>query len=492
MHVLVVDDDGAIRSLVTRVLRADGLDVTEAPDGETALEIARKTDFDMVLCDINMGRLNGFDVLRAFKEEIQPGADFVLMTGQASLEAALEAVTSGAQDYIVKPFRIEDLTALAQNTLERRRLMHDMAAEAPEPIPEFEGLIGRSRPMIEVFKTVGRIAGTDLPVLISGESGTGKEVIARTIHNRSPRSAKSFAAINCGALTDTLLDAELFGHVKGSFTGAGSDRRGLFEEANGGTLLLDEVTETSAAFQVKLLRVLQESEVRRVGANTYHKINVRIIATTNRDPEALVSAGFFREDLLYRLNVISLHLPPLRERGEDIDLMIWGFLQQFRPPGAPPVRIAPEALAKLKAYAWPGNVRELRHTIQRILALNSGAVVRVKDLPEKVQNAEGDLDDLLETGAPDEAAKAAAPTAASQRTAATEATARPAAGEEGWPPLSELERRYLLRVLYHTCGNAKRAAEILGVDRKTLSRMVERHAIDIDGVRRDTRRPGVG
>jgi DNA-binding NtrC family response regulator len=339
--------------------------------------------------------------------------------------------------------------------------------------------------MIEVFKTIGRVAMTDLPVLICGESGTGKEVIARTIHSNSPRGSAPFVAVNCGALTETLLETELFGHVRGAFTGAGSDRRGLFEEANGGTLLLDEVTETSPSFQVKLLRVLQENEVKRVGSNVPTKINVRILATTNRDPEALVGSGLFREDLLYRLNVISLRLPPLRERAEDIDLMISAFLVRYRPPDAPPIRVAPEAMERLRSYSWPGNVRELRHTMQRLAVLATGSAVRVADLPEKIRNTHGELDELLHENPGQDVV---GPAWETEGKPARAASAKPADDpDRTWLPLGELERRYLVRVLYHTRGNKKRAAEILGVDRKTLSRMVERHAVNVARIKRDVR-----
>ncbi len=487
MQILVVDDDRSVRDMVCEVLRDDGFNVIAAPDGETAIEMGRRQPFDLVFCDVKMGKTSGFDVLRAFKEDVQPDADIILMTGDASLESALEAVRGGARDYIVKPFSIEELSNLAKTAMERRRLAKEAATVVDELPAEFADLIGRSAPMIEVFKMIGRVATTDLPLLICGESGTGKEVIARTIHANSPRNAKAFVAVNCGALTETLLETELFGHVRGAFTGAGSDRRGLFEEANGGTLLLDEVTETSPAFQVKLLRVLQENEVRRVGSNISTKVNVRILATTNRDPEALVTSGLFREDLLYRLNVISLRLPPLRERAGDIDLMIAAFLSRYRKPDAPALRIAPEALERLRSYAWPGNVRELRHTMQRLAVLSTGNVVRVADLPEKVRNTTGELDELLHENPSQDVVGPAWESDGTPKRATGAAAKAADDPDRTWLPLSELERRYLVRVLYYTKGNKKRAAEILGVDRKTLSRMVERHAVNVARIKRDVR-----
>jgi DNA-binding NtrC family response regulator len=483
MQILVVDDDRSVRDMVCEVLRDDGFSVAAAPDGETAIEMGRRQPFDLVFCDVKMGRTSGFDVLRAFKEEVQPDADIILMTGHASLESALEAVRGGARDYIVKPFSIEELSQLAKTAMERRMLVREASAGA-EPAAEFADLIGRAAPMIEVFKTIGRVAATDLPVLIFGESGTGKEVVARAIHANSPRAAKPFVAVNFGALTETLLEAELFGYVRGAFPGALADRRGLFEEASGGTLLLDEVTEASPAFQLKLVRALQDNEVRRVGSNVPARINVRVIATTSRDPETLVASGAFREDLLYRLNVVSLRLPPLRERGGDIDLLIATFLARYRPLDAPPLRLSPEALERLRSYSWPGNMRELRHTMQRLAVADVDGVVRVADLPEKVRNTHGELDELLhENPAQDVVGPAWEADAKPARGAAKS----PAAPDRTWLPLSELERRYLVRVLYYTRGNKKRAAEILGVDRKTLSRMVERHAVNVARIKRDVR-----
>ena len=484
MQILVVDDDRSVRDMVTEVLKDDGFSVAAASDGETAIAMGRKQTFDLVFCDVKMGKSSGFDVLRAFKEEVQPDADIILMTGHASLETALEAVRGGARDYIVKPFSIEELSNLARTAMERRRLVREAAATA-EPPPEFADLIGRSAPMIEVFKTIGRVATTDLPVLVYGDSGTGKNVISRTIHGHSPRAAKPFVTVNCGALTETLLETELFGHVRGAFAGASADRAGVFEQADGGTILLDEVTETSPAFQLKLLRVLQENEVCRVGSNIPTRVDARILATTNRDPDALVASGLFREDLLYRLNVISLRLPPLRERNGDVELLVNAFLARYRPAGTPPLRVAPEAMERLRAYSWPGNVRELRHTMQRLAVLGSGTLLRVADLPEKIRNTYGDLDELLYENPSQDVVGPA--WEAEQRRTARVATKPAGEGDHAWLPLSEIEHRYLVRVLYYTRGNKTRAAEILGVDRKTLSRMVERHAINVARIKRDVR-----
>lgn len=462
MRILVVDDERDVRELVRDVLVDDGYEVLEASNGREAVERGQEQPIDLVFCDVRMGPLNGFDVLRSFRE-LQPNAEVILMTGYGSLEAALEAVRAGAVDYICKPFSIDEITAMARAADDRQRLKREPAT-ATDVTEEsaWQGLIGRSAAMFEILKTVGRIAPTNLPVLVCGESGTGKEVIARTIHQNSLRAGKPFVAVNCGALTETLLETELFGHVRGAFTGAQMPRRGLFEEADGGTLLLDEITETSPSFQVKLLRVLQESEVRRVGANVSTRVNVRVLATTNKDPESLVTSGLFREDLLYRLNVITITLPPLRDRREDISLMIKSFIQRYSPPGTPQVKVSLDAMRIFENYLWPGNVRELRHTIQRLTVLNSAGVIRVADLPPKIVSGAAEGQEKPQT----------APSAPAAVLPIGKLTT-----------LSEVEHQYLVRVLKETRGNKKRAAEIMGVDRKTLSRMIGRHAVDVGKIK---------
>jgi DNA-binding NtrC family response regulator len=370
-------------------------------------------------------------------------AEIILMTGQASVEAAIEAVQHGANDYLCKPFSVGVLQAIASAVKLRHYPSKLVNVQTAKP-SQYE-ILGSSPVMIEVVKNAARVASTDLPVLICGESGTGKELIARLIHRKSTRAHKSFVALNCGALPDTLLESELFGHTRGAFTGADSPRRGLFEEADGGTLLLDEVTETSPAFQVKLLRTLQEGEIRPLGSNSRKKVNVRVLSATNREPQALVESGLFRQDLLYRLQGVAITLPPLRQRVQDIRPMALAFLAQYS-TGGRQLSITKEALAALERYNWPGNVRELKHLMQRLAALNNG-IIHVEDLPQEI---------------------IATPTVT--------AVMNEIVPEGDLPTLEQIEANYLLRVLNAVHGNKSRAAQVMGVDRKTLYRMIERQA----------------
>jgi two-component system, NtrC family, response regulator AtoC len=443
MKVLVVDDEDLVRELVREAMAEQGYEVFTASSGREAVTLGREHEFDLIFSDVVMDGLNGFDVLKAFRHELYSKAEIVLMTGQASVEAAIEAVQHGANDYICKPFSIGVLQAIATAVEQRRYPSKLIPVEAPKG-PQSE-LLGNSPAMIEVVKTAARVAVTDLPVMIRGESGVGKELIARLIHRRSPRADCQFVAVNCGALPDTLLESELFGHTRGAFTGADNARRGLFEEADGGTLLLDEVTETSPQFQVKLLRVLQEGEFRPLGTNTKKRVNVRVIAATNREPQALVEQGLFRQDLLYRLQGVSIILPPLRERCEDVRAMALAFLAQYS-MGNRRLSVTKDAMLALERYHWPGNVRELKHLMQRLAALSSG-IIRLEDLPSEIVST--------------------------PRVASVMNEVIPAGD---LPTLEQLESSYLLRVLSAVGGNKSRAAQVMGVDRKTLYRMIERQA----------------
>src|SRR5258708_6201921 len=371
MKILVVDDEQPILELVRAAMTDRGYQVLCAASGREAMDLGAEHDFDLVFSDVVMEGMNGFEVLSAFRGTLHSRAEIVLMTGQASVEAAIEAVQHGANDYICKPFSIGVIQAIASAVEQRRypsKLVPIEALRAPQ-----QEILGNSAVMIDVVKTAARVALTHLPVMIRGESGTGKELIARLIHRKSPRSERPFVAVNCGALPDTLLESELFGHTRGAFTGAENARRGLFEEADGGTLLLDEVTETSPAFQVKLLRVLQEGEFRPLGTNSKKRVNVRVLSATNRDPQSLVEQGLFRQDLLYRLQGLCIMLPPLRDRHEAVRPMVLPVLAQYSAPSRR-LSITKDALLALERYAWPGNIRELKHRRHRLSALTGGII----------------------------------------------------------------------------------------------------------------------
>jgi len=457
MKALVVDDDDLIRSNVAEVLSNDGWEVTEAESAPRALELLRAYAWSLVFCDVRLSTKNdyeGYDILRSFTES-QPEAQIVLMTGHGSAVGALDAVSSGAYDYLMKPFEIADVKRISQAVRRGidKRARRSVSDELPSPLVYTSDidLIGVSAAFVEVMKLVGRVASTNLPVLITGESGTGKEIVARAIHRRSPRVDEPFVAVNCGALPAELIESELFGHVRGSFTGATMDRRGLWQEADHGTVFLDEITETSLAFQVKLLRALQEGEIRRVGSNQTQRVDVRVIAATNRDAEAEVRQGRFRQDLLFRLNAVTIHLPPLRERRDDIRPLAKYFAERTIGANAASIGFSKEALWMLENYDWPGNIRELENAIVRASAL-CDQIVRPEDLPERVRRSFKTSTDL----------------------AAARGTENGGA-DEALLPLSEVERRHIIRVLARTGGNKQAAARILAIDRTTLQRKLERY-----------------
>jgi len=461
MFALVIDDEAQMREFVSAVLVEEGWQVCEAESAERAFEMLREQDWAVVFCDVMMGGANGFSVLKRFKEEL-PQTRVVLMTGHGSAAGALDATAFGAYDYLLKPFAVEALQSLSRAVQERfaHRPHHRVVAgKGTSSLYQSDiELVGRSGAFIEVMKQVGRVAGTNLPVLLTGESGTGKEVVASALHRRSMRAEKPFVAVNCGAIPAELIESELFGHMKGSFTGADRDRRGLWEEADGGSVFLDEITETSPAFQVKLLRALQEGEIRRVGSNRTQQVDVRVIAASNRDVEGEVKAGRFRQDLFYRLNAVSIVLPPLRERREDILPLAKSFVEQVYSLN-PSVTFAPAALELLERYTWPGNIRELENAVVRAAAMCDGTI-RIQDLPERVRHQNQEE---------------AGPKGAEQK------NARQVEAQE-WPVLAEVEGRYVARVLAHTRGNKQAAARLLGVDRKTLDRMIKRHNINFNNL----------
>ena len=457
LQALVIDDEQPVRDFVCTVLESDGWEVSGASSAEEAFAMLGEERWPVVFCDVMLGGADGFAVLRRFKEEL-PETKVVLMTGHGNAAGALDATAFGAYDYLLKPFGAEELQSLSaalreQLTNRPQRLSVRRRGGANDSDIE---LVGRSHAFIEVMKQVGRVAATSLPVFLTGESGTGKELVASTLHRRSGRADKTFVAVNCGAIPAELIESELFGHVKGSFTGADRDRRGLWEEANEGTVFLDEVTETSLSFQVKLLRVLQEGEVRRVGSNQTQRVSARVIASSNRDVEAEIKAGRFREDLYYRLNAVSIILPPLRERREDIPPLAQAFSDRVYSL-SPGVGFSSEALDLLQKYSWPGNVRELENAVVRAAAMCDG-LIRVQDLPERIRKHHEE----------------------SHKTGAAETDQVLAEEKQEWLSLSEIEGRHVALVLAHTGGNKQAASRVLGVDRKTLDRMIKRHHITVD------------
>ncbi len=440
-RILVVDDDPETCQLLRELIAAPDRDVTEATSAGDAMRALLAQPFDLVISDINLNaRETGLDVLKAARDRT-PATQVVLISGFGTLDTAIQAVRAGAFDYISKPFNIGEVKAAVARALARSH-------EPPLPPPPADGvqtgMLGRSAGMLAVYKQIAYAADSWAPVLITGESGTGKELVARAIHRHSRRAGRPFVAINCGALAESLLESELFGHARGAFTGAVADHKGLFEQAQGGTVLLDEIGDTTPAVQVKLLRVLQEHEVRPVGGSRQVPVDVRVMAATNVDLERAVAEHRFRQDLYYRLSVIRIEVPPLRDRRADIPLLVEQFLRAASARHGRTVAITPAAVEALTSHEWPGNVRELEHTIERLVVFSQGTI-DARDLPQGVAPATGIGPRLF----------------------------------EDLPTLDELERRYVLHVLRAVGGNRSRAAEALGVDRRTLYRMADRFGIDL-------------
>jgi two-component system, NtrC family, response regulator HydG len=380
-RILIVDDQRNMRTTTALVLRQQGYEVAEAESGEAALSRLLAEPFDVVLTDLKMAPPDGLAVLRGALE-ISPSTQVIVMTGYGTVESAVEAMQQGACDYVNKPFKESELLMRVQRALERRRLIVDMGFFSDEFRQRYklDNLVGRSAPMRELLTKVVRIAPTDVTVLITGESGTGKELIARAIHANSKRSARPFVPVNCGAVSETLMESELFGHAKGAFTGAVKLRQGLFEEASGGTFFFDEIAETTPALQVMLLRAIQEHEIRRVGDNESIPVDVRVIAATNQDLKQAIAEKRFREDLFYRLNVVPLHAPPLRERKEDIPLLAQHFISRFNHRNGARRVLTRGALQKMAAHDFRGNVRELENVVEQAAALAHGDEIEADDV----------------------------------------------------------------------------------------------------------------
>jgi two-component system response regulator HydG len=450
--VLVVDDESGILDTLRILLRNEGFEVTTAQGGKAGLEQIRSGAHDLILSDVRMPQVSGLDILNAAREQ-DPMTPVILMTAQASLQSAISAVNSGAFYYIQKPFSNDELVAILRRAcefravrVENKQLKQEIRRRDKTAVTR---PIGKSKRFMELLKLAEHVAPTESTVLIQGESGTGKEVVARYIHNLSTRADGPFMSINCGALPENLLESELFGHVKGSFTGAVRDKQGLFAAARGGSFFLDEVGEMPASLQVKLLRVLQEREAIPVGATEAIPVDVRIIAATNRELEEEIRRGNFRSDLFYRLNVIALNLPPLRDRRDDLLLLLEAFLQAMaQEGGTEPKALSSDALDAVMVYEWPGNVRELENALEHAVVLSRGNLIEAGALPERI----------------------------------TKRRKEPLVAERSYrnPTLEVIERAYIMWVLQAEGGNKTRAAEVLGIDPSTLYRKLSRYEEQVE------------
>ena len=464
-----------MREFLSILLEREGFQVECAQDGDEALRAVQQAPFDLIVSDLRMPTLDGVRLLEGL-HKLQPEIPVILITAYASADSAIEAMKLGAYDYLTKPFRVEEIKAVIARALEAKAsrtpgVFPWSGESSPQPV---EGLIGRSPRMIELYKLISKVATVSGTVLITGESGTGKELVARTIHKNSERETKPFLAISCGAIPESLLESELFGHVKGAFTGAVTAKEGLFEVADGGTVFLDEIGETSPAIQVKLLRVLQERVFRRVGGTEDVEVDVRVIAATHQDLQELIHKGRFREDLYYRLNVIPVHLPPLRERREDIPLLAMNFLAKYSEENKRPIQgIAPEAMELLLRYHWPGNVRELENAIERAVALGTAAVLTPDCLPDQLRDHRPETTDPR-------------PQTRDHRLGAEEQGLRSEVWSLKSSPggvdldavVSRVERDLILDALRQAGGVQKRAAQILGLSFESFRYRMKKHGIE--------------
>jgi DNA-binding NtrC family response regulator len=467
IRILVVDDHEVTRKLLLEVLEKQGYVVRLAASGEEAVRLIQRETFPVVISDIRMLELDGMGVLREVKKT-GSGSAVILMTGFGSMEGAIEAIQEGAFDYVSKPFKMDELRAVVARAVKHWESLHGVHGGRRDA--SFEKLevasravVGKSPKIVEVFKVLARAALSTSTVLVIGESGTGKELVARAIHDNSPRRKKRFVAVNCGALAENLLESELFGHIKGSFTGAIADKPGLFEEANEGTLFLDEIGDITPALQIKLLRVLQESEIKRVGSNSHTRVDVRVIAATHHDLEQMVREGKFREDLYYRLKVISIELPPLRERMEDLPELIHVFLAKYAGKNQKPVsHVSEDALLLLRNYSWPGNIRELEHAIERAVAMTNSQVLFPEDFPPEISRR---ITNENSAG----------------QSVSVEGSPVGGGAPGGSSSLEEMEKNHILKVLQDVNYNKSKASDILGIDRATLYRKAQRYGIDLRG-----------
>ncbi len=444
-NILIVDDDAETLALLHEILSKEGYDISTAPHAKAALDHIREHSPDLIMSDIHMPDMDGLAFLAELRAQ-QQDMPVILMTAYGSLKTAVDGIKAGAFDYLSKPFIVDEVRLVARRALEHKYLstQNQVLREQLKSRYRFDNLVGSSPAMVAVYKSIARVAQTESTVLLQGESGTGKELIARAIHANSSRSGGPFVTVDGGALAETLLESELFGHERGSFTGAVAAKKGLLEKAHLGTCFLDEVADLSPALQGKLLRVIQEREIRRVGSTASMAIDVRIIAASKKQLDSLVKAGTFREDLFYRLNVVSIDIPPLRERAEDIPLLVQFFIQNYGAAKEKPVTgVSPEAMELLLRYWWPGNVRELEHAIERAVALTPHSIICPEDLPAAVKSA----------------------------------TVQTVAQAQGWVTLTDLERDHILRVLESHDRDLGRSALILGIHRKTLRRKLRQYGV---------------
>src|SRR5688572_3749727 len=451
-HLLFVDDESAMRTLMAERLADRGFEVAQAESGERALELLDQFAFDVVITDLRLPGIDGARVMAAALERY-PGIVAIVITGFGTLKDAVDAIKRGASDFIEKPFQFDELMHVLQKALEQRQLRSENAylRSQLEERYQFGGILGKSRPMLALFQMLETVARSGSTILITGETGTGKEVVARAIHHNSPRRAHRFVALNCSAIPETLLEAELFGHVRGAFTGAVGTRQGRFEQAHKGTLFLDEVGTMSVALQMKLLRALQEREFERIGDNQTIKVDVRVIAATNSDLSRMVAEGMFREDLYYRLNVIPVELPPLRERRDDIPLLVHHFLTKFSPDTT--VEVSQSAMRALMAYHWPGNVRQLENAVERAVALGTGRQeIDLADMPPEIQTT--------------------------PQAIAAPFVDFPDDGIDMPGYLASIERDLIQRALDRTRGNRNKAADLLRIKRTTLVEKLRRIGAD--------------
>ncbi|MCL2760969.1 MAG: sigma-54 dependent transcriptional regulator [Desulfuromonadales bacterium] len=453
-NILIVDDELSMREFLSIFLEREGYIVKTAENAEVALTLLNKSKFDLVISDVNMPGLDGIALLERIKKEF-PDTAVLMVTAFSTTEQAVEAMKHGAYDYISKPFKVEEIKILVKNAIEKQKLVRENSALKQQVVQNnsFSGIVAKSEKMQNIFNIISKVAGTLSNILIYGESGTGKELVAKAIHFNSSRKERPFVPVNCGAIPETLMESEFFGYVKGAFTGAVSDKPGFFEQAEGGTLFLDEIGELPLLLQTKLLRVIQERELRRIGGKEIKKIDVRIVAATNRDLEAQVAEGAFREDLFFRLNVVSINIPNLSERPEDIPLLVDYFYTKFSGNKTAANIIDKDALKILMNYRFPGNVRELENIIERALVLGSGEIT-VDSLPDK-----------LITG------KTKAPVSGSDINI-------PPEGVLLEDYLNDIERRFLLKSLEISGGKKKKAAELLGMTFRSFRYRLEKFGLD--------------